>query len=80
MSLFDTTEERQRRTEALTRFGFDGPKTLGADIFPAEGAICLTCGALILLGDGEEIGGVQIERGIRLHSAWHNPTTKGAGA
>lgn len=40
-------------------------------------AICLTCGAVVVLEDPEELAdGRQVERGVRLHTVWHEETSR----
>lgn len=35
-------------------------------------AICLRCGSTVVLDDPEELpSGLQVERGVRLHTLWH---------
>ena len=64
-------DEREALRGALAGLQFDGPKVLGGDMFGATGAICLRCGALVMLGDAEEREGRATERGVRLHVGWH---------
>lgn len=73
------------RRAALAEFHLDGPYpfdhggglTLGALLFGGSGirdsfAVCLRCGAAVVLNDPEERpAGPPIERGVRLHTAWH---------
>lgn len=70
---------------ALAVLQFDGPFDFpagGFDVFSAlafggwaprsKFAICLRCGACVVLADAEELpDGKQMERGVRLHTAWH---------
>ena len=75
--IFSTREEREQLREGLTALGFDGPRPIGGGFFLAtEVAVCLTCGAMILLGDPIEAPhnpGQYVERGILLHYQHHHP-------
>lgn len=59
---------------------FDFPKGGGLDFAAMFGgaeprgrfAVCLRCGSMVVLGDPEERpDGSQVERGVRLHTFWH---------
>lgn len=41
-------------------------------------AVCLRCGSIVVLNDPEDLGqgGAPIERGVRLHLAWHEQVTR----
>lgn len=66
---------REAYAEKLHALGFAGPRKLGESGFLGlgshEGAVCLTCGSLVLLGDPEDTDHGPIERGIRLHVEYH---------
>lgn len=42
-------------------------------------AICLLCGSIVVLNDPEDLGngGPPIERGVRLHTTWHEEVSRG---
>ena len=75
--------EEELRTNLL-RCNLDGPYEFPSggmfgdplgDLFGAARrrfAICLDCGSLVVLDDPETLDdGQVIERGVRLHTAWH---------
>lgn len=76
-------ERREQRRLALAAVNLDGPFEFptGGDIlgglFGGYGArssfaVCLCCGSMVVLDDPEEAAdGRHYERGVRLHTAWH---------
>lgn len=77
--------EEARLQEGLAAAGFDGPFVFhSGDMFSGgffgggalRHAICLTCGSMVRLDDPQERedGAPPIERGILLHSSWHQST------
>lgn len=82
--------ERREREEALRQqlraLDLDGPFDFPRSGFDSMSAIfgsvrdrfaiCLRCGALVVLNDPEERPDAPpIERGVRLHTAWHEQET-----
>lgn len=77
-------EREERVREQLAAVHLDGPFDFPRGGFDAIGAIfggardrfavCLRCGSIVVLNDPEDIGngGAPIERGVRLHTAWHD--------
>lgn len=74
--------EQRRRLAALQLDGpFDFPRGGGFDPFTAlfgtggmrdRFAVCLRCGSIVVLNDPEERpDGPPVERGVRLHTLWH---------
>lgn len=57
---------------ALDAINLDGPKLLSGPFSSPSAAVCTLCGAMVLLGDYFEKDGKQIERGVWLHTTWHN--------
>lgn len=82
---------RQQEAElraTLSAYSLDGPFQfpVGGDflsmVFGAgprsSYAICLRCGVPVVLGDPEElVSGMQTERGLRIHTAWHEAMEAG---
>lgn len=72
--------EDELRTK-LAAVDLDGPFDFPATLDPmamllggARGryAICLKCGAVVVLDDPQEVAGIEpIERGVWLHTRWH---------
>lgn len=55
------------RQRALLSANLDGPRPVDPD---GEYAVCLTCGAMVMLGDRAE-GIEPYERGVKRHAEWH---------
>lgn len=84
------SEQREAAREqirvGLAGAGFDGPFDIQtgdvmAMVWGANQmyAVCLSCGAMVMLGDGAEIPGrpgMVFERGIGLHVDWHQSYPK----
>jgi hypothetical protein len=79
--------EQDRLRATLAEWSLDGPHTVwGSGPFGPSltYAVCLKCGAMVMLGDLEQlVEGMWTERGVRLHTAWHArvpSTSEGEGA
>lgn len=83
-SIDERVEERRQAEEALRNqlagLNLDGPHRLpsgGLDFGSMFGAsrdkyaICLTCGAVVMLNDPLEADGHFIERSVKIHVEWH---------
>lgn len=67
--------EKERLRTTLAEWNLDGPHEFyGGGVFGGAltYAICLTCGAMVLLNDVEElVEGMWTERNVRIHTVWH---------
>jgi hypothetical protein len=67
--------EENRLRETLAEWHLDGPHAIwGGGPFGTAltYAVCLKCGAMVMLGDVEElVEGMHTERSVRIHTVWH---------